>query len=301
MTRIWFILIILSLFLSYGCLPQTNSKLELENIKPANFIDPSNPNLGMIVNKSTICNFFKYTLSDQYYVDDMGNPYISEVDSINIIPHAIKTGEIKNAFTPKHSKDTNIRNLYYLLPRVRKIYDDDLIDTVITSKSNSISDQLSNRQIYNLFYSDAVIIGEVINKLYVLDTNNCYYYKGEYLIKVNEILHSYFNLDKEDVVLIKFTEGYLGGCRKEQPGAYLTSPHITEIDIGQKGIFYLNHSNYYLKFINTINNPNYTIQYKDKYCPKAFAFNLGNTVFTTESEISLNELRNFLHEIKNEN
>ncbi|HKR07172.1 MAG TPA: hypothetical protein VJY62_21220 [Bacteroidia bacterium] len=238
------------------------------------------------------CDSFKYNLDDKYIVGADGYPYLTHEDSLKIITYAIKYGDIKYAFQ-NSKKDTNLNLLMYLLPRVRNIIDTVWYDR-IQKDDNLIYNGLKKYDLYDLIYSDAVILGKVINKITIQDSSKCFFYKTEYLIKVNEVLHSNFKLNNGDYVVVKDKMGTVGGCFPEHPDYVSSLGHTKEYDIGDQCIYFLHHSYYYIKFLALISAKNHD-NYDDKYCDKAFEmYNIYQIYDCNDKKID--NIRNFFNE-----
>jgi hypothetical protein len=187
MNRVICFLIILNLLLNVGCSSQGGSKLkDLKNkasIRPVSGFE---------------CDDFEYNISPEYFVDEQGNPYWTQEEISKMLHYGIKSNSIGSLI---NGNDTNKYGLRYLLPRIRNIIDTVWYDSIIFNcdKINYLG--LEKSKLYDLISSDAVILGHVIDKRYVRDISKCYLYKTEYKVKVNEIIHSYFEINKDDEVL----------------------------------------------------------------------------------------------------
>lgn len=267
-------------FLLFGCSSQSqnNSKNPFKTLGIDTILTPSD------------CNEFKYKLSDKYFVNSKGEPFLTKEDSIKIINYAIKFNQFKYAIL---GRDTNIYRLFYLLPRIRNIIDTLWYDSLITYKDKIKYRNLDHTTLYSVISSDAVIKGEVTDKIYVRDSANCYYYKTEYKVKVYEVLHSYFSLQKNDVVLLKTYTGYEAGCMPKMPNLFHTTSHKEPFKIGDKCIFLLAHDEYYCKFITFINNPMAEPDYSDEYCSSAFQLSNFKDTYDCEDKKLVENIRLF--------
>jgi hypothetical protein len=179
---------------------------------------------------------------------------------------------------------------FYLLPRIRSIINCNLYDSIINGPDSINFLGFSKYEMNDLINSDAVIIGEVVEKKDIFDSTKCYYFKRDYIIKVDEVLHSYFSLNINDRVLFKSPIGIAGGCNPSQPNVLDHSTHLREFNVGDKWIFFLKHNTYYIKFITTINRTNH---YSDIYCPHAFYKYEGNGLFDFNNISIINAIREF--------
>ena len=235
------------------------------------------------------CSKFNYHINSSYYTNKNGFPTLSMKDSVDLIEYAIKHNHLKFAIW---GKDTVYWRLFYLLPRLRAIVNTSLYDSLI--KHKVIFNGLTNSQMYDLTNADAVILGEVKDKRLIRDSLECFYYKTEYIIKVEEVLHSYFALKNNSEVLVKAITGYTGGCDPQHPGVRDKADIIREFEIGDKWIFFLNHNEYYSKFLFRIRNPmTSTIYFADKYCPNSFAMYNGNDLYNYKNDTLMNSIKLF--------
>ncbi len=238
------------------------------------------------------CDTFNINLDKRYYVDKNGWPCLGKDDSLKLINYAIKSDDIKYAL---EGKDTVLWKLFYLLPRTREILNTDLYDSIIALSDTNKFHKLEKSKMYDLIESDAVILGEVIDKRFVGDTINCFYYKTEYIVRVDEVLHSYFKLEKNDNVILKSTSGFVAGCNPKDPKLLIRSDHIREFKIRDKWIFLLKHNEYYSKYLFRIkeNDKNFN----DKYCSRVFQMYNGNNLYDFNDPLMIENIRLFYKKI----
>ena len=261
------ILFLLNINISYS---QTETQLDFNN-REYKLLIPSKPERGKVSTEGFKCKDFNYKVSNQYFVDENSNPYLTEEETSKMIEIGIRSNQITTLI---NGNDTNKYALRYFLPRVRNIIDTIWHDSIVFKDDKINYGHLSKHQIYDLISSDAVVLGEVTDKLFISDVTKCYLYKTDYIVKVNEVLHSYFELNNGDSVLLKSTLGFEGGCNLENRDLVGIESHGNTYQIGDKWIFFLKHNSYYTDFLynGKINLP----KYDDVYCPHAFMMYNGN-------------------------
>ena len=236
------------------------------------------------------CNKFNYHVSSKYNTDKNGFPTLSKKDSADLVEYALKHNHLKFAL---YGKDTVLWRLFYLIPRIRGAVNTELYDSLIDHRLTSFNG-LTNPQMYDLTNSDAVILGEVKEKRLIMDSTRCFYYRTEFVIKVEEILHSYFPLKNNSEVLLKSMTGYIGGCDLKNRWIRDKRDIIREFEVGDRWIFFLNHNEYYSKFLFRIRDPKTSTTYfADEYCPNSFGMYNGNDLYNSKNDTLINSIKLF--------
>lgn len=197
--------------------------------------------------------------------------FLTTKDSLELKRYSKKYHEIANNYGGYFAAYKQ-----FLIPFIDGTYDtiwaERTCDTSFKYKS------LSNNLINTVITTDAVFKGKVIAKRYPRDTTKCLHFKTEYIIEVEDVIHSYFILNKGDKILAKDSdEGYQGGCSRsaynpltgkwESGKDFLqVASETTRHTIGQEGVFSINR-NYYQVF--SLTSKNYLRD--DVYCPQAFS------------------------------
>lgn len=208
-----------------------------------------------------------------HYFQDTAYPkQLSRQDTMNFIKYAIRYGNLRPALV--HPPDTDITGISYLLPAVQNKIDTGWFSFVRSENREKFSfKSLTWEDIYSAIERDAVFYGKVIDKRQPNDTTVCLWYKTEYAIEVTDVIHSYFPLKNGDVVLVKDIMGYSCGSNHR----FGSISHITEYNIGDKSVFYLDRSyDYQLRFLWMASNKLNFSRYDDEYCPQAFALARSN-------------------------
>ena len=283
-------LILLSSFLIVSCSLKSERTSQKDDLNKDHYdinLNNSNTNQGSVL-QSYDCDSFQYNVSEKYIVDKNGVPFLSKKDSSDLINYALKNDQIRYAIW---GKDTVLWRLFYLLPRTRNIINAQLYDSILNTNDAFFLNGLEKSQMHDLTNADAVIIGRVIDKRYVRDTIKCFYYKTEYIVRVDEVLHSYFKLERNNIVLLNSNAtGYEGACNPKDPKLFGSIANMREFKIGDKWIFLLNHSDYYSKFLFRITKES---SYADKYCSRAFDMYSGNNLYNYGNESLVNNIRSF--------
>lgn len=150
---------------------------------------------------------------------------------------------------------------------------------------------LVNRFIEN----EAVIFGKVVAKDDYSDS--CLFYTTTYTIRVDSVLHSYFSLEINDIVLLKTNgSGHVGGCGKENKQKYyFTSSHEYVYQVNESDYFFLNRTTYLRQYEVFIKNNK---RYFDPYCYNSFinrgSFRLSGLIQNSDK----NKLSKFIKLIK---
>lgn len=248
----------------------------------------NSPEIIRPVKEGFHCNDFSYDVSEKYCVDQEGYPLLTEEESISLMNYAKKNGQIKNKSFEKETY-----RFLYLLPRLRNQINTHLYDSIINSDDQINFNGLDKWQMNDLINSDAVILGEITDKRFIRDTIKCYFFKTEYKIKVNEVLHSYFKLNENSVVLIKDINGFVGGCDLKFANSFDNTDHVMQFRVGDKWIFFLKHNEYYSKFFLLKEWKKSNLNYQDVYCPQAFSMYSGNSLFNYSNKKLINNIRLF--------
>ncbi len=199
-------------------------------------------------------------------------PFLTKEDSFLIF-------EYVNKHKLNINPNLKFNNFVYLLPRIREQVNIDLYDKLIANKSIYYK-ELNWIDIINLIQSDAIIVGRVIDKKENFKLNHVYFYKTDYYIIVEEVIHAYFPVQKGDTVLVKSSLGICGTCDPNQKIMMVVSEHEKDFKINERQVFMLEHnSGYYMKFLKIY----HTGLYDDQYCRSAFEVPTYPGIYTNDS------------------
>jgi hypothetical protein len=301
--------ILLSFLLAVSCSEKNQPTVKAQDYIKNNFVIRPDENDNPVLLPFE-CDSFKYDVSEKYYINKDGEPTLNKKDTIDLIEYAVKSGHIKYAVLPNNKKDTLLWKLFELLPRIRGIINSAVYDSILLNHDEGFKEienvfkehivkgaplvvseeQAVKAFMLSLTIADAVILGEIVDKRFVRDTAKCFQFGTEFIIKVDEVLHSYFKLEKNSKVLIRVASGFAGGCDPKNPKIRDMPAHGREFYTGDKGIFYLNHAQYYTAFIFRRTYPN---NYNDKYCSRAFQMESWNELSDYRNDSLLNNIRLF--------
>lgn len=229
------------------------------------------------------------------YFPDEGYPRISKKDSVDLIKYAIQKNLIKDAI---RDKDTVMCLLAHKLPFIKGIFDTSWYEKVVIAGNydKKFAGGLKDYQLEDIIRSEATIIGKVIDKKYLYDTTKCFKFKVIYIIRVEEVLHSYFPLKKDDLVMVYDILGPAGGCSPNLPEAYLSASHMyAEYRKDALDIFLLWRWNYYRAFICFDLWTGDGIPYQDNYCRNAFTLNPYNSDYSLKNKEIYEDIKKFVN------
>lgn len=221
------------------------------------------------------CSYYNYFPGD--------NTYLSPSDSLELYSYATKV----------KSPTTSFIKLLNFLPRVQRTLDEEWFDKLMLDKESKAQyKSLRWVDLATLINSDAVIVGEVIDKVDHIDTSQCFYFKSSYFVKIKEIINSNVGLNEGDIVMIKHTTGYMGGCSKN-PTLYMTSNYGKEYKVNEKNVFLLQHYKYKTWFVRIRQDSKKRKRFNDKFCENGFIIPFNNQKFDISNVALLSDTRLF--------
>lgn len=227
------------------------------------------------------CGYYDYFPGD--------NTILSASDSLELFSYAAKV----------KAPATDFVKLLNFLPRVQRTVDEAWYDKLMLDKSGKAQyKSLRWVNLATLINADAVVIGEVIDKVNYVDTGKCFYYKSSYFVKVKEVINANIDVREGDIVMIKHTSGYMGGCSKN-PKMYMTSNYGREYKIGEKNVFLLQHYKYKTWFVRIRQDEKKKKRFNDKFCEHAFIIPFNNDKFDISNTALLNDTRLFFQHKEN--
>ncbi len=153
-----------------------------------------------------------------------------------------------------------------LLFKVLRLFNEDSI-----SYKNEIGIRWSFAQ--DIIINDAVIRGNVVDK--INDHKECRYFSTTYFVEVDTIIHSYFQLNISDTVMIHVPLIGYTYCEQNKPRGYGAITHMKDYQIGETGqYFYLDRDVYVRHQKRAMKDS--TRNYKDPFCYNSFFRNPGN-------------------------
>ncbi len=120
---------------------------------------------------------------------------------------------------------------------------------------------LSSEEIGLLTNSELICVGNVISlRRYPLE--GCNRYHTTYLIVVNDVLFSMYDISIGDTIVLKSQEGFIGpDCREGGDRMHVGISHYTPYDTGDVKLFSLTNVNYFIDSIHA-NKKSANINYK---------------------------------------
>ena len=207
-----------------------------------------------------------------YFDSDTAFPTISAKDSINII-------KLTKKYSPNVSKELEFNPAMIEVSKgwYNKKWTDFKLKFYYRNVSDSISENFKIRgldmyQVGHLIWSDAVVLGEVIAIHDKPDSHKCVYHSIHYIVKVKEVLHSYFKLKEGDLVLIAAkNRGPMGGCDTSSPNTIGWAPSVRHFRKGETNIFLLSRARYRYLFYEPLRKWSPYNGYRDEvFCPNKF-------------------------------
>ena len=189
----------------------------------------------------------------------------------------------------------------YILAYNMKYYDTSLLFNTVRLYKKSI-DQYNSKVgipitlVTNIINNDAVIIGEVIDK--INHYKKCRYFTTTYFIKVTSVIHSYFPLSINDTILIQsYSFGVTGYCESNKPTSRIELYGMHDYEIGEKNLlFLLNRRNYIRAFETIISKKEQN--YKDPYCYNSFSRQARNEIIQNKiNNTNIKNLKSFVKQI----
>lgn len=230
-----------------------------------------------------------YERCDHYDYFPRDNTVLEYGDSIELFNYAKKV----------KAPNADFIKLLNFLPRVQMTVDDRWYDALMLDKESKAQyKSLRWVDLATLINSDAVIIGEVVDRVDYADSSKCYYYKSAYYIKVKEIINSNFPLQEGDLVMVKHTSGFMGGCSKN-PNLYMTSNYGKDYKIKEKNVFLLQHYKYKTWFVRIRQDEKKRKRFNDKFCENAFVVPFNNQRFDIVNTSLINDTRLFFQNKEN--
>jgi hypothetical protein len=235
----------------------------------------------------------EYLNCDRYdYFNDTSYPKVTHQDSVKMKILAEKYN-LTNITQPVYNTD-------YLL-KIWKPVDTTWYDTLMANERDVSFKSLSWAELKYATLTSGMVIGKVIDKIHP-DTSKCYLYKTIYVVKVEEVLHSYFELNEGDVVVINdLHQGPMGGCSPNKNIDVTSIPHTT-YEVGDTNIFILDNFHYRSRFATGYGTSMVEERgYADKYCPHFFELLLDNAGFHIDNKQQMKDLRLFYQKNNIEN
>ncbi len=177
----------------------------------------------------------------------------------------------------------------YKIPKIRGLVDRKRIDSLISVRENTHDWQIQ----YTMATSDAIVVAKVIEINY-LNTDKCLFFKTEYLLKIEKIFSSQFDLKVNDTILLLGINGYEAGCapKDDMRNLFSIDVHSKAYSLNEINVFELSHFSYYNFFVKQqlLKDKKDEKIYQDEYCPRAFKLNISNDYF----DISKTEIQYLL-------
>ena len=234
------------------------------------------------------CDFYSYFPKD-YTI-------LSQKDSLQLYDYA---QSVKIPFQSSSDPEDHKRyfeKLTNFLPRIWNEADSNWYDKLITEKQSKARFKSLNWVDFSaIFNSDAIIVGKVIDKEHHIDTHQCFYYKTTLYVKIKEVINASFGLNKDDIVMIKYSTGYMGGCSKD-PLLYMTSNVGKDYSIGESNVFLLQHFKYKSWFVKIRQDKRKRARFVDQFCPNAFTIPINNYKYDLSNSSRMKDIKLFFEE-----
>lgn len=239
-----------------------------------------------------------FNCSNYHYFSDTAFPKISYEDSVKAAEYMYWLWNFENEYREvKLPGPPDQSSIFFHLPHIQNKIDTFWLHKIIKERKTFKFGSLSFKDVYQFINDDALIKGEIIAKRYVRDTTRCVFYKTEYIIRVTEVIHSYFDIKRGDKVLAAgYCNGYEGGCHKnisvEARQVFSSCSHTENHSVGDNLIFMINRNMY-----QSITRHNW-YQDEEIYCPQKFNC-YSSRELTSEVNNKIADLKLFFKNIKN--
>lgn len=178
------------------------------------------------------CDYYHYLPND-------GFPVLTPEDSAATAEFLVQSG-IYNKYQLEQDRDNS--HIFYYLPIIKNEVDTALFNSFLFGLKNrekSIYGCLNWGKLTSMMLSNAIIIGKVVDVLYLNDTSKCFYYKSMIVLQAEKILHTKIPLQKGDFILCASIDGFEGGCVPGGENVFSFFTHTKIFKKGEKDLFFV--------------------------------------------------------------